>query len=509
MAKPDLDSILDDLYRADPSLRAIDAEVRRAANALLAARPDAIAQPAFVAMLREKLITMHGAPSSKNSSMHVFTMLQRHTYFLTAGALAVVVLAVVLTVSNNAPRSGTAPTPRQAGAVTTLRKEAFGSLAVTNAQPSSLSATAGRGGGGGVPPTAPMADTAVAPSGTSEKIGIIQPYEPIYYTYAYKGTLPEIAANLPVYRRMKGSLGDASSVTGSVRDIIDLSKFPGTGLQQFSVVQDTDNGYQIFADLTEGTVSINQNYPRWPHPEQQCTDEACWQKYRVTEGDVPSDADAIAISDRFLAAHGIDRSAYGAPAVQDQWRIIYAATVDKAFAYVPDQIQVNYPLLVDGQTLYDEGGNPSGISVTIGVRDRQVFGVWGLASNRLERSEYPAETDADTLLKLVKGGGLYSYVPEPGVKTVELTLGEPQMVLMRVWQPNANGTSNELYMPALRFPITDKPTGDQYFSRDNVIIPLIKEVLDQANRPVPYPVLLKTGAGTSGSAGTATPETTR
>ena len=70
-----------------------------------------------------------------------------------------------------------------------------------------------------------------------------------------------------------------------------------------------------------------------------------------------------------------------------------------------------------------------------------------------------------------------------------MDLGTPSVVLMRSWLPSGDGSSSEVNVPALQFPVLQKPADQPWFS-NYVMVPLAKEILDQKqDGPVVMPMV--------------------
>lgn len=367
---------------------------------------------------------------------------------------------------------------------------AFGSLSqVTLATPSTAK---GLGGGGGpetlASPTAPnssvASDKMIAPG--------IYPIQANFYTYKYSGediTLSD--SNLDVLRRVKGTLqnnnaGDAlkSYDFGS----INLNSFDNTNLDNFSVTQNSEFGYVINVSFVEDSISIYQNWQKWVSPA--CIQTGCSQP-PLQIGDLPEDSAIVDIAKNFVQDHAINTSTYGEPFVMNNFRVIYYAstpTIQKDM-YIPDQVQVMYPLVINNKSVYDASGNKTGLSLSVDVRNKKVSGLWQLTSHTYQSSAYAAETDFTKIKSLAEKGGMYGgayYYPadsgQKNARVVTLELEKPTIEWMVYWMPDSTGSNqNEVYVPALVFPIKDAPA-DLY--QKNIIVPLIKDVLDANSSPV-------------------------
>jgi len=484
---PHLRTILEDLYQHDPALRNTEAELLPLVEQLLALRPSASPSPSFRQLLRTQLSETH---SRQLSPSHSSTLFQRMTSafqfkYLAVPVSALAIVAIAVT-TLSAFRNGTSPLSPQtpsfslftSGSVQPANtRQAFGSLA---------SAFQGGQGGTGARPTAnnPVSALSISADGMGKRIAtsLIAPSEDLTnYKYVYNGELPTWNADLTVYKRTKGATQNSALVQAlakSTQGLVDLEKLNNLALQSFTLSQNTRYGYSVNVDLVESNVTISQNYREWPHPEAACKDEACFQRLRLAEGDVPADTELIRIANDFLRDYGISTERYGEPQVNSNWRVMYARTTDKSMFYIPDILTVVYPVSIDGNTTYDEGGFPHGLMVNISLREKRVESVSNLTTNNYESSSYTAETDQTRIRSIVEKGGLYGFAFPEAKKTVEVELQNPQIVLQKVWMPTQPGEPmNELLIPTLRFEVKDAPE-NSYLS-NYVFVPLVKEVLDQ------------------------------
>ena len=456
-----------ELEELDPALKENRAEVKNALEKLLLAKPDITIDDRFVQTLRTKLIKQ-----SKVTSKSFYMQLK--PLFMSLSAVgAVVVLLVVAT---------QLPSKTPGGLIIALEDGAFGEFGVTDrnsVSPASLSVQ-GAGGGG------ESGNNAV--SSDMNKM-MIAPENFTNYVYVYKGEMPELTeTELAIYRRVKGFGANSTAITAlknSTGGLMDLSRLSNPDLQSFAILENREFGYSLNVDTKEGSVSMYQNYSRWPTTYDQAP---------LTASDIPADADVIGIANSFLESYGIARSGYGEPSVQNQWRsqmpIIMEDKTEPAF-YAPEVLTVVYPALVNGSVTYDESGNPQGLSVNVNVRLRKVDSLWNLSGQTYQSSNYSAVTDVEKVKALLKQGGLYGYISPEAANTVELEVGAPTRILMRTWMQNPDSNEgSDVYVPALRFPvITERPTDGSYM-RDAVVVPLISELITPAISDPGFPTLM-------------------
>ena len=472
MPTHDIDAILQDLYAVDPSLSADEPRLRPLIAELLAARPDTRFDEAFARNLRAKLAA---ATAPKPSPFNAFlnAIMNLKSPLIPAGAVAVIAL-IALAVTQQpslSPKPSSKELASAAGVSvrSATSEHAFGTLAAPS---SSTAMERETGGGMGL-----AADAKMAAPGT-----LIYP-EIVNYRYTFKDELPAIDAKLAVYKRVKGGGLPADAIRNLGLGVLDLNRFSNAQLQSFNLMEDREYGYAIYVDGNESMASITQNWLKWPNPTAACRDEACYQSLRVKPEDVPADAELLSIAERFLSDYGISKDGYESPVVRGEWRGQYALAADKAQFYVPESVAVVYPLSVEGKPVNDEAGYRFGLQVSVNVRTKRVDGVYNLMTQQYQSSLYESETDAAKLRSIVERGGLYGWFNPNAKKTVEIELGAPELVLTRIWLPRPNSLADELLAPALRFPILNPPA-DQPWFRDNVTVPLAKELIEQSQPPI-------------------------
>lgn len=414
-----------------------------------------------------------------------------------AGAVAVV--AVVAVVGAFALRNGNSSLQLAfPSEITSVGKNAFGSLysqeaaqetasdssdgqAVSSPSPTAFGMGVGFGGGGG-------------------DVGLDRMIMPPSYELTYRyagGTFTLSESEIQVLRRVRGGESANSLVSALSRfnlGLMDVQSFANTRMQNVTFAEDREFGYIVSISFEDSSITINENWTRWNNPVNQCQDQACYDSFRLSIGDIPADSELVRIADEFLSSYDIPTNSFGAGEVNNDWRRSYESVPDKSQYYIPEMVTVRYPLIINGQTVYEQGGELAGLNVNVNVRFNRVSGVWGLTSQQYEASNYAAVTDVDRILKFVEQGGFYGpimYYAENGVvpESREVVLGTPELVLMKNWTYRDN-VSNELLVPALRFPIISDPDVP-YFYQQDVVVPLAEELLaerEQVNSERPLPI---------------------
>jgi hypothetical protein len=496
-----------------------DASARRTVERLANAKPVSAIDQNFIAQLRSELrhqIAISQSKQTNSSTNNLFAMFLNKTL---ASALVVLVLVVGVgfwynqhsakPLFQNSQTSSTEKLLSGKYAVTGVSKESFGDLGKVAIVPaadvaklnsakanseSTVPTTTGAGYGGVAKSSVPQ-DKMIAP--VEQVPGQTLPYPaPTNFVLKYDGAaaLPGLSATQGVMKRDKPAQPESlvSKVISFLSfGLIDLSKLQNAKLQNFSFVEDRQYGYGVYVDLDNGIVNMYQNYDQWPQPSQtmeDCRAKDCGAS-QTKISDLPSDAEAIAAAETFFQQYGISKDGYGTPRVIDAWRIAYeqAPESERANFYIPDQVQVVYPLILDGKEVYDESGNKYGMNVYIDAKTRKVTNIGDIISKQFSRSDYNGETDAKRIVGIAEQGGFRNSVYlDPNGKKVELELDTPTVQMVKIYYSSDNyKTNSDLYMPALVFPIKNwKQTN---YWRQTVIVPLVKSILD-TEQPQPIPV---------------------
>lgn len=379
-------------------------------------------------------------------------------------------------------------------AVTEVDENSFGDLNKVSiiADPS----RGGQGGGNASAESKAVADNSAMPvePDMGSGGGGYYPYpEAVSYKFKYVGqdltSLPETES---VLKRSK-PVQPPTLISRLIRmfsfGLIDLGKFENPRMESVSFMEDKDYGLMAYINLNYGTINMNQNWEKWPQYQYGCYGYSCGTIPRLTPADIPADDELIGIADQFMNDYQISREGLGKPFVYDysNWRIMYDQAQDKSSIYLPEQINVIYPLILEEKDVYDEGGMNSGINITIDIRSKRVSAMYGLETKQYQKSSYKGETDTKRILEIAERGGYRNYIYEYPGKVVTLELGTPTVNLVKMWYSKDNkGPGEELYIPALVFPINNAAQNNYW--RKNVIVPLVRDILDNENPQYPQPV---------------------
>lgn len=503
-----IETILKDLYNIDESLRKREPELIKIIKELLESKPDAKLDEQFIRTLRVEILERAEKlkQNAKRSTSFFADFFSAHKMAYAMGG-AVITLLLVIPIINHFDKPGLLAIKeknRQDQAMDTsdriakLGNNAFGVLSGGDLVQEESAEEKGAGGGGSMATASLMEGTAV-----NNRTGLIAS-DIVNYNYVYRGeVLSATSEQMAVYKKIKSKDIGKDLFTNLSKfdfELVDLNEFKNTSVANINLVEDREFGYSIQLDLFNSSLSINANWEKWPRPEAECRDQACYNKYRLKIGDVPADDKIIAIADKFLSTYNINMSDYGPGEVNDYWRQNYEIVADKTTAYIPDTIQIIYPLIINNKKLYNKGGSVSGITVSVNIRHNKVNSLYNFMSLNFTSSNYEAETNADNIIALAEKGGLRRiYVHSDSTKTIDIELGTPTIELIRYYRYDQGG-GTELYVPAYIFPVLNIPSEQRYYQK-NIVVPAIKEMLEErindSDSPMPRPMPLLERGGIS------------
>lgn len=501
-----IQKILDDIYTIEPDLKKQEPDIIKIIDALLSAKPDVTWDTNFQNNLKNKILENFQNNNLNKKSLKInFKNMNKLAYGL--GGVALLLVLVILpqtlkkgqgpntNLNNNVPglnlgleiakvganAFGTlqAASSGDNGAMTASAPQANG---VATEEADSTKAAPGRvaagyGGGGGVSGAGMDATSSIAP----------YPYYYTNYNYIYAGEeFTQDQSQLDVLKRIKNIDSTISGIDNVDLGIFDLGKLKNGKVQIFTINEDREFGYSVSVDLQEGMISIYENYLKWPQPNYD---------KQLTMSDWPADEEMINIANDFMQEYGIDTSIYGTPEVDKNWLMAYPADAAGIIRpdYVPYYASLIYPLMIDGKTVYDESGNKFGMTVSINLYHKKVSSVWNIFAQKYQSSGYQMETDVAKILERAQRGGfypmpLYESDDQAQIQNIDISLGTPELAWVSTWQYE-NNQSHQLFVPALVFPITDKPDDLGYYWQKNIVVPLATDLLNQNNDYPPIRIM--------------------
>ncbi|MFH1325936.1 MAG: hypothetical protein ABIH48_00515 [Candidatus Falkowbacteria bacterium] len=476
--------ILADLYAIDESFREHEPELVKIINKLLVSKPDTKFDKKFAHKLRAELFQQKKVEVKQNFIINLTNMFNTKQYSYAGAGVAVIVLSIIVWQYSGLGGNKLAFNQN----ITKVGDQAFGSLVnihddgasqLGREEAMNLGIGAGGGGGDGIA----MSESAVADG----KMIMPNPYS-FSYKFIYEGD--ELSINeeeMAVLKRVKEK-NISSALAQGLKNFdfgdINLNKFSNLSLQSISLAEEKDFGYAVHINPLEGMISINENYTYWQNHRPVCRDQKCYEAQRLKPVDIPADQELINIVAKFLKEKNINIKNYGEPEVRKDWLLNARPGAEM---YVPDMVSVVYPLIISDKKVYEEGGQVAGMNISVDVHLKRATNMNYMTQN-YESSNYKTEIDTARILKFAEQGGRYSnryFAPTPDsgqAEIKELKIGTPTLSYVKIWQFNEDKRENiELLVPAFVFPILEKPEG-VYFWQENIVIPIIKELLDEADK---------------------------
>lgn len=433
--------ILNDLYQADPSLKKHEPELIELINNLLRIRPDVKLDEKFRQELKRELLQRAGELKKRRGIIFLRQYLKPAS-FVTVVALLVAVILVP---------SGKVDLDKSFTFKETQKEERFfGSLVLSNEMGDIASVSAPE-----VAVSSKMAIQYSAPvlrevvtggaGGMIEPIMVMPPYIRTNYSFSYNGNIDIKETKMNVLQRNKETI-PFSFLSKIKSEALDFSLFKNAQLQNFSF---KDDDLLVNVNLTEGNISMSRV-----------------GRYVLERGDeVYSDITEVTeIAKNFAKTYNINLDNFREPVVQKN-------EYDTRFR------TVIFPLEINGRKVYERSGILYGLSMTIDGKEMKVTNLWNLSTQRYDSSLYEISTSG-ILDYLKKGAGRYN-TPNAS-ETINVDLETPEIVYMR-FSKYEDQQINEFLVPALLFGIKDIP---ENFYQENIIVPLIKEMLDDIVHPV-------------------------
>ena len=460
----EIQKILSELYTLDPKLRAREAEILEIIQRMRAAKPDTRLNERFTRQLRAQLL------GQQKSSLTFFSFFMRNQKIgYAAAGIGLATLLIVPAVYFGLQKSGStfAPAGQQ---IALLGDNAFGSLTDTQGIGTAEAPTAEfartQSGGGGLGSSASIGLTDDASKMIIEPD--IMPWPAYHFNFEYRGEeLGLEQEKMEVVRRLPESLNSGVSQNLGL-GLLDLGRLGSLQVQNISLQQSGEDGFQVYVDALSGTISLHRNTPfiDKPYVEQRLENVS----------QLPESAGLIETARRFVAEYGINLEGYGEPFVQEieQFRIM--ATQPGIELYLPNLLTVLFPLEINGVPVYDQGANPDGLRVAIDINSRQVTSVQNIMTQRYQASAYTVNTNIKELLDLQQQRDWYAPSEGSQVQEVTIPLGTPELVLVKIYRYTQD-SAEELFVPAFRFPVLEKPADHPYYS-DAIIVPLVPELLN-------------------------------
>jgi hypothetical protein len=348
---------------------------------------------------------------------------------------------------------------------------------------------AGKGGGGGGGEALATSSKEIgAGGGGFVERAIIPPYPggelyPPEVTYDYTGdTNVSIPQSLSIYKTQRSELA-----VSRIQSIISQFGFDIGGIieegrivmQYFSFANPKEKlNYSV--DFNNGILTFHKTYQHDP------------DRKRATEEDVPSDSELITIANAFLKKHGIDPATLNPPEIDNQWRVYYErekARMEKVgdsyIPYIPDQIRVIYPQMIENIPVVDFGGTNVGqVNLHINIFDKEVVSGGIQLSLDLDKTDYPAQDFEEIIAILEETGGTNAFnfgprplrieTPDEDLKPADIDVAYDEAMLAYFrkydWR---EGESKTYYIPVVMFKGEVTHSGEEEPYDQSTFVPVI------------------------------------
>jgi hypothetical protein len=502
MNKLDIQTIVEDILRLDPTLVSKKAEVEKLITAMLAQKPNITVDDAFLSRLRSRLVDQMRDSQSKSFSFGQLFVSHKLAFAGVLGCLTVGIVSASLLYS-----------PVQNTRMASVN--GFGSLTMQDAAKDMAtlsSATSVTSLDSVSDVSASMIEPAVSrmQSGggldAATKMMIYPPIDGEYgqYSFVFDGDMAVPPEQMDVYGYVPSK---------EVNRIVDkaISTLWGTVFNAQSVdvqgqslggIISVDSGsFMVSVDAQRGVSYLSRFEPYSASTEIQCFRAPCNVYQPFEKKDVPADSVIVGWVQSLVDELGIDVTLFGEPKVIPP--VVYTIMNESGTSIesVGEMVDVIYPLVLDGVTTVDSSGVSNvGLRVSVDLRTQRVNSISELPLGDLGSSAYELVTDVSRIEVLAELGGQYGMW---GIKTkTPVVLSAPTLVYTSIWKQDKEvPEGRSLLVPAYRFEIVyPDEIRDRQFMQQAIVISLEKELFEQAERdalsrqnqgdyPVPMPLI--------------------
>lgn len=307
------------------------------------------------------------------------------------------------------------------------------------------------------------------------------------YIYSYTGTIPWLntTTKMELLKKVKPTTSNTSLLT-FIKNInlgwFNSQKIDNANLSNFSLKETKDYWLEYQINLEESKISIGKNIPKWSQTNYKDIEQTKNSRIKIT--DFPTDWELLAIAKEVISKYNIDLTNYWSPIVNNDWKADYLKSDDRDNYYLPDTIQVIYPLLLNGKNVYEDYGAIKGLKINYDVKTLNLAEVNWIEWMKFEASNYPIENNRANIDKLISKwwrNGYPQYQAENStIKNVIIHLSVPRLVYINI-NDYKDWTNVEYFVPAYIFESIEKPKAWEYF-QEKVVIPLIKDFFNSTNQ---------------------------
>lgn len=472
-----MQEILKDLYLIDPSLKKDEEKIISIIEDLIKNEPNIELNQDFVAKLKEEIF-LEVEKMENEKKVNLFSW--QNIIYVSSSAVFVIILSFFVFSNFLLPTKET-ETPL----IIALNERAFGDLIISSKESRSGQDVSLSEGDNMVLGLGSASDLVEV----SGEFSIIPyPIEQNNYVYVYNGDFLDnldlsSVSNLVYKRDVNNNFARvfANSIKSVTGLPLNLNSFNQAELQHFNIIENKEYGYSVAVNLINNSISIYSYWQNWPQPYRDCYDEFCIESLRLNEGDMLSDSQLVLIANNFINNHNVNLNNYGPAEIINDHFLIKSSENN----YYPEQISLVYPLIINDQHVYSSHGGKDGLQLSINIREKRVSSLSNLNFSNIKSSSYPLISDTKKINELLKRGGLYPDYYRSQENIIEVELVDPKIALVKTWLASSDrGESVEIYIPSIIFQIKERPS--EYFNRQNVIIPLVKEIFEDSLEKINY-----------------------
>lgn len=308
--------------------------------------------------------------------------------------------------------------------------------------------------------------------------------ETIKYTYSYTWELEWLNSKITLLKKIKSEYNN-SSLLSYLKNFdlwwFDLKNTLNPKLTSFSFNEDKDYWLEYSVNLSDSNINVSKNIAKWPQTYYK--DNISTNSSQIKLTDLPEDTKVIALANDVIKKYNIDIKNYSKPFVNSDWKKDYEKSEDKASYYIPDIIEVVFPILIDWKTVYEDYWQIKWLRTWFDVKTLKLAQITWIERLSLESSNYNAITDKSKILDYIAKWWRNSYTQyydtNTKVKNVVIHLQKPTIEYIHIFDYN-NWINSEYFVPAYIFDTIEKPKQWEYF-QDKVIVPLVKDIFESSS----------------------------
>ncbi len=273
------------------------------------------------------------------------------------------------------------------------------------------------------------------------------------FSYKYVGKKINIPESMMVYKQQEDEnfIKDTSNILKhfSISNI-DISKFEKLQVTSLTLQEDIENGYKI-----------NINPKRWEIRLMPWDNWDFEHSRNFSIEDIPDDNTIITKAQNFLKKYWINVDGYENMQINKEWKKHYESSEDKENFYIPRNIQVILPIMIENFKVYNLWWNVEWLNISYDIKKNKVSSFGPLSKLNLIASNYPTNQDVNKIVKNYRKEG-----------NNILKLDNARLVYVKMYKYE-NNQSNIYYVPAILSNVQENKNID--YHPENIIIPIIED----------------------------------